>query len=247
MTFLFFRNLLFFCCFIISCTAPKKIKNLGVVISKSDFHNPKLNKFIGDQTYAPDMKIWYKDGFAIENVTYLYSTQNNDDPEIRKAVLDHYTFIDIRTKSFYDYTSFSDTAKLIKKYIQPDSADVSGAWSFFRYYDIPTTHVPIPISDTTIEGIIYKRLKLIDILNHNGKMSHLTIVAYFRCDIKGTMFQYDRHLGEKIGCPNVRLDDYISDRPATSSYIEFVADKLTPEELKVFAAWEKNAKRNPIK
>ena len=52
------------------------------------------------------------------------------------------------------------------------------------------------------------------------------------------MFQFDKHL--RLPYPNMKFIP-------TSNQIEFVADSLTPEEQKVFAAWEQNAKNNPVK
>lgn len=62
------------------------------------------------------------------------------------------------------------------------------------------------------------------------------------------MFQSDKHISEIFGCPMIRLEAVPTAKypNAFATEIKFVADKLTEEELKVFAAWEKNAKENPV-
>jgi len=73
-------------------------------------------------------------------------------------------------------------------------------------------------------------------------------LAYLRCDKKNSIFHYDRAFDEKMGCPVTRIEFRDEDIKAFAvGEMEFVRDKLTAEELKVFAAWERNAKLNPVK
>ena len=232
--------------FIISCNAQKSCNNCGMVISGLKFLDTISQQYVSAQIYWPDMRIWYKDSLAIEEITYLYISKDSLGREIRTLKTDHYTFVDLRSRSFYDYSTFSDTAKFVKKYTQPDSVTIFGGWNFYASRIIPVTEPPKDISDTIIEGINYQRVKFI---NRREGVSNPVLIAYLRCDKKGTLFQIDKEFGDKKGCPIVRYEELPTDKNpfANAGEILFVADTLSQEELKVFAAWEKNAKDNPVK
>lgn len=232
-----------------SCTGQKSCTKCGIIVSKMKFMTPSQYEYTSVPTYGKDQKIWYKDSMVIEEIKYLYIRQVNNDQEERKEVVDHYTFIQLPTRSFYNYATLTDTAKILKKYTQPDSEAVFSGWNFYRYWDTQISEPLQNLPDTTINKIIYKRVKMINTINsEKGKWRHIKI-GYFRCDKRGTIFQYDKRLSEKIGCPMVMYHDLPDPHNKYSSLyqIEFVTDTLTPEELKVFAAWERNAKRNPVK
>ncbi|HET9433559.1 MAG TPA: hypothetical protein VFO37_07365, partial [Chitinophagaceae bacterium] len=59
----------------------------------------------------------------------------------------------------------------------------------------------------------------------------------------------DENLAKKLGCPVVRIDHLPSPEypMPISSEIHFLRDSLTKEEIKIFEAWKKNMKKNPIK
>ncbi len=234
---------------IVSCTADKPCSNCGIVIAKIYFYDTTVNKYISKQTYGPDTKVWFKDSLVIEKAMGINIAFTNGHETGRKVIFMNYTFINLSKKSVYEYNSFSDTAKLVKKYILPDWNNGDVGWKFYAYKDLPRTESPEQMNDTVMNGILYKRLRLISKKLLNGRENKQITIAYFRCDKKGTMFQYDKHLSESIGCPMISF--YNTPTPqnpfAAAADIEFVTNTLTQEELKVFAAWERNAKLNPVK
>lgn len=194
-----------------------------------------------------DMKVWYKGKLFIEEIKTVETHRDTNGITTRKTPLAYYLFMDRNSKSFYHYSSFSDTAKILDKYILPDTAMMRslGGWAFYRNWDINIAGSMKILTDTVIDKVAYKRVELPII--SNGFL--VTIIAYQRCDRKGSIFQFDKNLGKKLGCPVMRIDDLPSpEYPIPiSSEINFLRDSLTKEEIKIFEAWKKNMKKNPIK
>ena len=159
----------------------------------------------------------------------------------------YYLFIDRTSKAFYNYSSFSDTATILDRYSQGDTAEIKGlgGWSFYKSHNLDIVGSPQQLSDTLVKGITYRRLGL----NLKAQFGQSTVIGYLRCDKKGTMFQFDKDFGEKVGCPLVRIDYFpFPNAPTgTSDELLFIRDSLTKEELKVFDAWKKNMNKYPIK
>jgi hypothetical protein len=221
-----------------SCTAQKKSHQEFIILTSS-FYEPSQKKYVIDQKYAPDHKIWYKDSMVIQEIPglHLYDSTGSEN---RWVDTQWYTFIDLRTKTFYDYQSFSDTARLIKEYTQADSVPVVGGWNFYIQRDLPGQKPVIYLSDTTIESIIYKRIKLEE---DKGN----TTIGYLRCDKKKSVFRFDNALSKNLGCPIVRMDLIPKEGlvyGSFSSSIVFVKDTLSAYEIRVFNAWEIKAKKN---
>ena len=233
---------------LLSCSL-QKTNSSGVVLARLYYYDTSQNRYVHNELYWPDVKIYYKDSSIIEQIRYLH-LEDNLGLSKRKVEVDHYTFINLSKRMFYDYTTFSDTAAMIKKYTQPDSVNVLGGWNFYAYHDTPASEPPVPISDTTIDGTIFKRYRFTN--SHKKDLIELKdiVVGYLDCKKKGTMFQIDKRFSEKRGCPLVRTDNFFDGPPGpfskTSARMEFLSDSLTPEEAKVFDVWEKNARQNPV-
>jgi len=191
-----------------------------------------------------DKKVWYMGNKVIMEIR---STSINDSLGIItvKRPFQYYLFIDRNSKSFYHYSSFSDTARILYSYTQPDSAELQGkgGWRFYAKNYIKYTDL-LSIADTTIKNIKYKRIKYTEQV---GKYRILTI-GYLRCDKKGSIFQIDGNITEQIGCPMVRTDQVRNNEILypTSEEIVFIRDSLSTGEKKVFDAWEKNLKKYPV-
>ncbi|MEI9944860.1 MAG: hypothetical protein WDN26_11630 [Chitinophagaceae bacterium] len=167
--------------------------------------------------------------------------------EKKEALVNKYTFMDLRKKSYYEYANFSDTAAINDKYLHPSSGKSKDGWHFFSEEDVIDPENREFITDTIINGVKYKRAKSFSIVNGTSGEEKIIKTGYFRCDKKETFFSMDKPLSRIVGYPMLRLDSYSpSTQIALSQEIEFISDKLTAKELKVFEAWEKNAKENPI-
>ena len=229
-----------------SCKGQDEIRNEGVAVLKVSFFDSKYGRFINSQTSFADTKLWYKDSLSIQQRLMIMVDETLGVPEKRWIEVIGYTFIDLRTKSYYHYKNLSDTATLVGKWTQPDSVSINnygGVWNFYNLNYISPVDKPILLTDTTINGILYRRLLIED-----ANLSSSLMTAYFRCDRRGTLVTYDKGMSDLVGCPLVRYEGVpISKNPnPLAAEIIYERDYLTTEELNIFAAWEKNAKENPV-
>ena len=187
-------------------------------------------------------KVWRKDSLAIEEVKSLKIV--SDDKGTRQTtVLEGFRFNNLRSKTVYEYKTFSDTATLSRKYFLDDSSvSIQGGWNFRFKRNVEFSKSPEHLNDTLIDRVIFKRLRVY------VKNSKIFMDCYFRCDKKNTFFTHDLLLSKKVGCPLVKFLTYspIRKNPGQSAEISFLSDSLTNEELKVFDAWEKNLKKYPV-
>ena len=239
-------HILFYFPFILisSCFSQRDLTKEGVVqLISRDYDNTKRDFII--ESFMPDMNIWFKGDFVIEEIKTIKTTDSNGF-RTRQTPVAYYLFIDRKSKAFYNYSSFSDTAAILDKYIQEDTVEIKGlgGWSFYRSRNLNITDSLRRLSDTTINNIVYGRVQLI--LKSSNRL--LTPIAYLRCDKKGTTFLFDKNLSEKLGCPIVRLHNLPTSKnpKPVSTEIVFVRDSLSKAELKVFHAWEKNLKKYPV-
>lgn len=239
---------IFIFCLTSSCCVLKKDKKLlhkeTLVLNSigKDFRSD------GVETSQPEVviseKIWYQDSCAIETVSGLFINSDSKGTTQEVKIM-FYRFSDLLTRSAYDYYSFSDTSKLIRKYDYTDtSLHLHGGWGF--YYKRKWVHngEPEPLEDTVINNSTYKRL----LLRRGEKQKENIAVCYFRCDKSTKVFIMDSLLSERIGCPLTRVYNYaISGMGLNfSTEIEFLSDTFTQAEQNVFDTWAKYAKDNPV-
>ncbi len=240
--------ILSFCCLwiLMSCNTQRHCTDCGTVLVAIKQYDSATGQY-DKQGIMPDFNIWYKDSVIIEEIKAVNIETNTSGVTTMATPVDHYIFIDLRTKMFFVYRNFSDTAKIMDKYTQPDSVEIrgTGGWRFYARNDLPKTEPLIYLTDTLIAGVIFKRIRIINSNDENNPV----IIGYLHCDKKNSIFKFDKALSEKMGCPMVRFDYLPSPKNPvpTSAKIEFVSDSLTKEELQVFEAWEKNAKKYPVK
>jgi hypothetical protein len=231
--------------FIVSCTSQNKFTKAGVIRYTAKFYDSLTQQYTSE-TIFPDMKVWYNKELFIEEIKTVETYRDTNGVTTRKTPIAYYLFMDRNSKSFYHYSSFSDTARILDKYILPDTAVMRGVggWSFYRNWDLEIAGSLKTLDDTVINKIAYRRVRLP--IMSNGFL--VTITAFQRCDRIGSVFQFDKNLGNKLGCPVTRVDYLPSSEDPTpiSSELNFLRDSLSKEELKVFAAWEKNIKKYPI-
>lgn len=101
------------------------------------------------------------------------------------------------------------------------------------------------LTDTLVDGVHYKRAKL-RFKKYNTEASFK--ICYFRCDGKGLLFSLEKGMSRKLNCTMTKLFSYKvnSPNPYATQQVDFPRHHLTAEEKKVFAAWAKNAKENPV-
>lgn len=238
-----FRLCLFCCLFAVSCGVHKKSADSNVVAHKIYFWDTLANDYTYFPTYAPDQRLLIRDSAVIAETIGIFGVLE----EKRYTAVIHYTFINLRTREFYRYLHFSDTAKMIRKFIGPDSMGIDGGWNFYQPHGKYHLYDGEQWSDTILNGISHKKRRIYVLPDPGNAAVKEQGVIYMRCDKKGVLVQYDKELGDRLGCPIVRADRWPHQWGNLSFQLEYAADKFTPEEERVFDAWEENAKRNPVK
>jgi hypothetical protein len=188
--------------------------------------------------------IWFADSFAIEEIRQLNILEDSKGITCQSYDIRHYRFSDLRKQAIYEFARFNDTATLIRKYSYGDSVPVVGGWGFnyTRHWDYQGTTEAMP--DTAIDNVAYKQAKIFRTVNNIPYI----IFCYFNCDKMGTVFNLDPDLSKTIGCPLVKIYWSTPQKKGLhmTSELNFLSNSLTKEEQKVFTAWEKYAKENPV-
>jgi len=227
-----------------SCQSHPAFKEEGVIQLIGRFYDVSTQQY-SKEDILTDMNIWYKGNLVVQEIKIINEFIDSNGYK-KKTPVAYYLFIDRKTRNFYHYLSFSDTASILDKYTLSDDSVMRGlgGWPFYKDVTFDTVGQRQYLNDTVINGNTYKRI-LFDVKEDN---KILPTVRYLRCDKTGTLFSFNNSLRDKLGCPIVRID-YLpttdNQRP-NSSEIVFVRDKLSNEELKVFEAWEKNEKKYPV-
>lgn len=231
-----------------SCVSYKKITSEGQIIHKHRMYDTKNNETL-IKYEEKDLRIWFKDSTVIYEINKLYVNTDSDNKETWYYKTDRYTYLDLKTMIFYDYLNFSDTAKLVRSYMLPTSKFVG--WNFYTNHSlVPLTNILMPLSDTLIKHVDYKRLQGENkYKNDSGEEITSIFTYYMRCDKKAALFHIDKDFDDKINeCPAVRFDYLITgkNQNTISSAFDYVADTLTIDEKKIFKQWGENAKQSKL-
>lgn len=223
----------------------KPFKNGSVIIITKD--QDSASAPLKKSNFFPAFKLWYKDSCIIEEIKVSETSLDSNGHSIRKSYLHHYSYIDLTTGYYYDYGTFSDTAKLLKKYHITKREDVHG-WNFMPYLKKPSPQYSKILRDTIISNTSYKRYMIYS-KGMQDSSKTVEVLGYARCDKKGTLFDFGISFGTLHECPITRID-YLptKEQPLILAFeIEFLSESLTAEELKVFEAWKRNAKQLQVK
>jgi hypothetical protein len=228
---------------VFSCRAQKTCTNCGAVTFKTRYYNNATREYLKSESER-DLIMWYKDSLTIKEAHHVYFYEDSYKKKSVEVKIDHYKFMDLRTREVYEYRTFSDTAKLLEKCAATDSTCIGECWKFFNDKIVIQTKNLRFVSDTSIDGIVYKRIRSIDTIRTEKGLLQSVVYGYLRCDKKGDIYNIDAKFSKEMGCPLVRMDySYIPDLYPTTLYeMEFRPGALTKKELKVFDAWEKNAR-----
>jgi hypothetical protein len=226
------------------CKSKRELCNsCGLIALKLREYSKDSAKYIKLPQFR-DRISWYKGSFVIQEVEHIYQEQDLQGNYTFTNVVERYKFINVSTREIFEYKNFSDTARIIKKCAPDDSSCIRETWRFWDKPDNMQEGTLRKISDTILDGIIYKRVEnKRKVQTEKGELEFYQI-GYFRSDLKNPLFTFNPPLSKRFGCPMVRYDAYYIPEVYPLSYVEleYFPRKLTPEELKVFAAWERNAK-----
>ena len=237
-----------------SCYSVKKCQNCGSVLLKHRMLNAETGEFIL-LAYERDRKVWYMDSLIIGEGAHVDIENDRYGNSTWKTYVGEYTFIDLRTKSYYEYLTFSDTAKIVDSYFEAAVGGNKRGWKFFSSNVLFPIEKTVNLSDTIMDGRPYKRIKTIDsvkVLNAQDQKGNDSTqiqirIGYIRCDLQTPIFSMDKNVEKRLGCQVVRFDQIApSNQSIISTQIEFLSQPLTEKEIKVFNAWKTNMKKYPI-
>jgi hypothetical protein len=249
-----YKQLVFFAMFFLAgCTSQKTINSCGVVV-----HSTRIQQFGSEVIEYPelsaDTRTWYLKNYIIQAIPLI---RTFDSATVHKWRVDtlYYTFLDLTTKNYFRYSSFSDTAKMIQCcYTTTDSLGFDGGWDFFYKPAIKQKLETFSLTDTIISKVSYKRV--VSFRNRtlpDGKtVSEPAKVFYLNTFIKDSMFTLNHHLSSELGHPVTRIEQFDQFKESGVKFkwihtITFEARSLTSFEKKVFARWIENARKNPVK
>ncbi len=189
--------------------------------------------------------IWFKDSLIIDECLKSIGEDTGYDSWRSWTEVDRYLFMDLRKQSFYEYSSMSDTAKLLQVYHAPDDTAHYGFIPFHRsLMDSNWVKKARPIADTVIDHKVYSRYRF----SEHYAQQEVEYTVYFDCHQRTTVLTWQKNFSEKKGCPVVRLDEKNLSHPGKTfiAEMEEVSTTLTPDQLRVFNAWEGYANSHPV-
>lgn len=244
---------LIFVFFFEKCTCPPISYNKGKLT-----HGYRVQYLNSEEVlipdYSVDVKIWYFNKYIIEATPLVKVVDSLGNHRWYAQDL-FYTFLDLETKTYYRYSSFSDTAKMIQCcYTTTDSLGIEGGWNFFYHPPLRTKPDLDYIEDTIINGSRFKRAVIFgnDTLPDGQTIRKTNKVVYFDLSRKDTVFTLNHYLSQAVGYPVTKVEVLTKNKMTNQELrwveqIRFEADNLTELEMKVFKKWIRNAKRNPVK
>lgn len=229
---------------LMSCTSSiiKRGENrMGSCLTTVKELDTTTGKYVESEIFL-GTKFWYFDSTVVQEVKRTsINTDTNSQTKISHYV-HHYKYVDLRNEMFYNYSSFSDTARLLRKYQKTDPEAVEG-WNYFGS-GIQFTKPSQTLGDTLMDGIIYNRFRTHCSWKNNDSLAERDAIEYSVCYKANPILQFQKIPDVENNCPIVRIDWLKpgSDLISISFELKFISDTLTDEQLKVFATWKKNAK-----
>lgn len=228
------------CC----CKGQNDHPNQGHAFLKYMRYDSKKKEYVLDR----QLKYIYYDSALIVERDQLnrYTNMVTGEKKIWTEIIG-YTYVDLRTKSFYLYKNFSDTAKIEDSYLQPIKGRPKGGWSFFKKPS-KMPYGSIPLEDTAINNVIYKRIKSYHPWETGGTDTSWHQIYFFDCDSKTPFLNVGKASDGPRDCVITRIEShtYKNDLKLYDE-IKIVPQKLTLKEIKVFASWKRNVKKYPVR
>ena len=227
----------------ICSSAQQNCKNCGVAFQRMRLYKPDRNAYILPAHERDIRYLFYDSMMILERHGLFIETDSKKRETWRREVIG-YTFVDFRTQTFYDYRHLSDTANIIKATRRPGDGREGGGWAFFeknpRQYE-----KPVSLPDTILNGIKCNRLK--GFFSKDGDTT-LIETMYYISEVERPLGYYGKVTVNGKRFSFIRLDDIdVASGLKTYSCMDITSRNLSKKELKVFAAWKRNAAKHPVK
>jgi hypothetical protein len=226
---------------LVGCITPRMNHKEGVILHGHKVYD-SLHNEIESELFKYDSKIWFRDSTVIYQIGRTNINTDEDDKISMSESTDKFVFLDLRKMIFYDYKTFSDTSKMMRRYTLPDSAIV--CWNFYkRKALVPFSNNLIKLSDTVIKNETYSRLKGEYSYYENTKMVKMVYTYFTKPVDTKSIFHVDRVFDETFtDCHAMRFEFYNKGfADIYSTYYEYISNTLTQNEKKIFDQWSKNA------
>lgn len=220
--------------------AQQNCTGCGVAFLRNRIYNRELRDYVVTD-YHKDIKFLFYDSMIIAERQALYLNWDTNNRQTWRVEVCGYTFIDFRTKSFYSYRHFSDTARIFFATRQPAKGRVRGGWNFFDPPRVPHTTAPLP--DTVVEGTSYHRLKGFFFKNGDTVLSE---TQFYVSEAERPVAFYGKAVTNGKRFSLIRIESPMLDKRLTYTTMDVMSQNLTEQELKVFAVWKRNATKLPI-
>jgi hypothetical protein len=237
--------LIFSICLLIATfgTAQQNCQNCGVSYSRTRVLNQATNAYVKPQSEW-DSRVLFYDSVVIAEQHALGIKTDANNNNTWDPYLIGYTYIDLRTKSFYRYRHFSDTAQILVATRQFGDKVEAGGWNYFSMKP-RAPHKSIPLTDTVLNGT--KCHRLLGLWFEKGDTSYIETL-YYVSEAKWPSLVLHRTVVNGKRFSVIRWDHtaFIPRERTGYSCVEITSNNLTKEDLKVFVAWRRNAKKYPV-
>lgn len=235
-------TLYFFSC---SPSTTKKIM-CGKFLHEIRILDSSSNKLIIPKD-SKDSYILFKDSLIIEEVMGMNLSTNEFGVKTIEIYPERYTFINMRNKSIYEFSNFSDTAKLIDSYTEKNSKGKFN-WLFYKYSDSVNFNEISKLTDTVMDSKNYSRFIISNSQIQNKKLDYTILTRYYTdCNEKDIFLTLHKRISENTKCAVLQSDViYVDAKILYHHNLVKKATTLSSEELKVFDAWEKYSYKHPV-
>ncbi|RZJ99558.1 MAG: hypothetical protein EOO46_22490 [Flavobacterium sp.] len=194
--------------------------------------------------YENDAKIFFYDSMIISERYRIVINEDAKGKEISRVKVIGYTFKDYRQKTFTNYPSFSATAR---KFLFRDETIEDLQNDAKRFFNVKAKQYEHTLSlpDTVIDGTKCSRM-----LRFGIEDGDTTVVDtfYYMPEAQSPLAYMDKlEIGNKRYSV-IRMDTFHVFKGIKGfSTINVVSNNLTREQIKVFAAWKRNAEKSNLK
>ncbi len=194
------------------------------------------------ETKGPSSKMYFFEEFVIEEVTGVnFDEAAPGAVEVRMSK-EPCIFVDRKEKLYYQFSDLSDTARILYQFTDADTIKAGVPYDFEKVGFKPGADLLVPLPDTLINYVAFKRFKTRKVYTLNMDTMRTTEILYLRCDDKEYPIQWNKEIGDQYGCAFVRVD---YENYGYGTLIEKVSDRLTPGEIAIFKSWIKKVRKYP--
>lgn len=222
--------------------------NEGFVLLSRSFWDSSINKYIVPKSLGSH-KIWYKGNKAIRQESEILWEEKGDSIICFEERSIRYYYIDLKKRTFYEYNQFNKDCTFTKKYVVYDSMlkHSSFGYIFWGFKDSSKNFLfpnekYYPLPDTTINNIHFKRESCNQTVSFNDTNILVTFILYYRTDIKKTIFHFNKEFDLQRGMCVTKVE-IIEPNIKQCLELNYVRQKLTKEERKVFRSWKRKVKK----